>query len=89
MSGFCLSLEKPGILAVQRGTTKLLEMPGFLRLHQLAWAAFFSLGNLLYIPRSEEPGLERRFGDDYRRYKQHVPRWLPRWRPWGDKPGGM
>jgi len=54
----------------------------FNSLCQLAWATFFSLGNMIYIPRSEEPGLERRFGDDYRRYKQHVPRWLPRLRPW-------
>ena len=48
----------------------------------LAWATFFCLGNAFYIPRGEEPGLERRFGDDYRRYQRHVPRWLPRWRPW-------
>ena len=48
----------------------------------LAWAIFFSLGNMLYIPRSEELGLERRFGNDYWRYKRHVPRWLPRLRPW-------
>jgi protein-S-isoprenylcysteine O-methyltransferase Ste14 len=27
----------------------------------------------------EEPGLERRFGDSYRRYKQSVNRWLPLW----------
>jgi protein-S-isoprenylcysteine O-methyltransferase Ste14 len=54
----------------------------FNSLCHLAWATFFSLGNMFYIPRSEEPGLERRFGDDYRRYKQHVPRWLPRLRPW-------
>jgi protein-S-isoprenylcysteine O-methyltransferase Ste14 len=30
----------------------------------------------------EEPGLERRFGESYRRYRHNVPRWLPRWRPW-------
>ncbi|MGD2077260.1 MAG: isoprenylcysteine carboxylmethyltransferase family protein [Chloroflexota bacterium] len=48
----------------------------------LVWAVFFSLGNMLYIPRSEEPGLEKRFGDAYTRYKRHVPRWLPRLRPW-------
>ncbi len=30
----------------------------------------------------EEPGLVRRFGQSYREYKQNVPRWLPRWRPW-------
>jgi len=26
----------------------------------------------------EEKGLERRFGEDYRRYKQNVPGWVPR-----------
>jgi len=30
------------------------------------------------MPLSEEPGLERRFGEDYRRYKRAVPRWIPR-----------
>ncbi len=27
-------------------------------------------------------GLEQRFGVDYVRYKQNVPRWIPRWTPW-------
>ena len=65
------------VMAILFGQALLLNS-----LCHLAWAIFFSLGNMLYIPRSEEPGLERRFGDDYRRYKQHVPRWLPRLRPW-------
>jgi protein-S-isoprenylcysteine O-methyltransferase Ste14 len=47
-----------------------------------AWALLFALVNMVYIPLSEEPGLERRFGVDYRLYKQHVPRWLPRITPW-------
>ncbi len=46
------------------------------------WSLLFIVGNMIYIPLSEEPGLERRFGDDYRNYKQHVPRWLPRRTPW-------
>jgi len=28
----------------------------------------------------------RRFGDDYQRYRENVPRWLPRPKPWD--PGG-
>lgn len=43
-----------------------------------AWAALFLLFNHVYFLVSEEPGLERRFGDEYRRYKAAVPRWLPR-----------
>ncbi len=37
---------------------------------------------MVYIPLIEEPGLARRFGDDYRLYKNNVPRWLPRLTPW-------
>lgn len=47
-----------------------------------AWAAVFFLGNAFYLPLSEEPGLEKRFGEDYRRYRENVPRWLPRRTPW-------
>jgi protein-S-isoprenylcysteine O-methyltransferase Ste14 len=38
--------------------------------------------NEVYIPLAEEPGLARRFGDDYAVYKRHVPRWLPSLTPW-------
>ena len=48
----------------------------------LIWAVLFTVVNMIYMPLAEEPGLERRFGDDYRRYKQNVPRWLPRPDPW-------
>ena len=45
-------------------------------------ALFFLAVNHVYFILSEEPGLVRRFGEDYRRYAQHVPRWLPRLGPW-------
>ncbi len=51
------------------------------------WAALFVAVNMLYMPLSEEPGLERRFGEAYRVYKANVPRWIPRFRPWaGEDP---
>jgi protein-S-isoprenylcysteine O-methyltransferase Ste14 len=46
------------------------------------WLAVFLLLNLIYLPRVEEKGLEHRFGDSYRQYKVHVPRWIPRTAPW-------
>jgi protein-S-isoprenylcysteine O-methyltransferase Ste14 len=49
------------------------------------WALTFLIINLVYIPLWEEPGLERRFGDAYRRYRQHVPRFVPRHRRWRDE----
>jgi protein-S-isoprenylcysteine O-methyltransferase Ste14 len=46
------------------------------------WAAIFLGINLLYIPLFEEPQLEHRFGEEYRRYCRHVARIVPRLRPW-------
>lgn len=42
----------------------------------------FFLLNTLYFIIFEEPQLEKLFGAAYRRYKAHVPRWLPRTTPW-------
>lgn len=44
--------------------------------------AVFALANALWMPLVEEPGLVRRFGEDYLAYKRAVPRWIPRRRPW-------
>ncbi len=49
-----------------------------------AWALTFLGINLVYLPLLEEPQLEARFGDAYRRYKAHVPGVFPRLRPWRD-----
>ena len=38
--------------------------------------------NTIYFIFSEEPGLEKRFGEEYVEYKNNVPRWVPRLRPW-------
>ena len=48
----------------------------------LGFAAFVFLLNHFYFLLSEEPGLARRFGDDYRLYMKNVPRWIPRRTPW-------
>lgn len=54
----------------------------------LIWcAAFFALNHAFFLLH-EEPGLEQRFGDEYRAYKRNVPRWLPRRSPWGQSGGG-
>lgn len=46
------------------------------------WAAIFLLLNILYFLGFEEPDLQRRFGEEYKRYKAAVPRWIPRRTPW-------
>jgi len=46
------------------------------------WAVLFVALNAAYFALSEEPGLERRFGEEYRAYRRSVPRWVPRRTPW-------
>ena len=48
----------------------------------LVWFMLFVIGNAIYIPQAEEPGLVERFGDDYLAYRRNVPRWIPRVTPW-------
>ena len=59
----------------------------------LGEAAFFQSGVLVlyagalfgcahsFVCYWEEPDLKKRFGDAYRAYCQHIPRWLPRFLP--------
>lgn len=61
----------------------LLAEAAFLRsAPHLGWAGLFSLINALYIPLLEEPMLHVRFGGGYGVYCKHVPRLIPRLRPW-------
>jgi len=50
------------------------------------WAVSFLAIKLVYIPLFEEPQLKRRFGESYIEYSRHVPRLLPRIRPWTPAP---
>ena len=46
------------------------------------WAGIFFIINHAYFILSEEPGLEKRFGESYRVYKANVRRWVPRLKAW-------
>ena len=48
----------------------------------LVWFVAVAGVNAIYMPLVEEPGLVRRYGVEYERYRAAVPRWLPRLRPW-------
>lgn len=45
-------------------------------------AVFYLPCIVLFVRLVEEPRTERRFGDDYIKYKQSVPRWIPRISKW-------
>ncbi|MFL5606587.1 MAG: methyltransferase family protein [Gemmatimonadaceae bacterium] len=70
-----------GVLFVLFGETLIL-----LSRPHLTWALTFLLINAVYIPLLEEPQLRQRFGASYDEYSDHVPRLVPRLRPW--TPGG-
>jgi protein-S-isoprenylcysteine O-methyltransferase Ste14 len=48
------------------------------------WAAIFVVINHVFFLAYEEPAVERRFGEEYRRYKANVPRWIPRRAPYSE-----
>lgn len=48
----------------------------------LIYAAAIGLGMHLFVVMYEEPALRRQFGEEYAAFRRHVPRWLPRLRPW-------
>jgi protein-S-isoprenylcysteine O-methyltransferase Ste14 len=52
----------------------------------ICFVLFFIINHIYFIC-SEEPGLVKRFGDDYIRYSKNVPRWIPRLSPWKNDGG--
>jgi protein-S-isoprenylcysteine O-methyltransferase Ste14 len=70
-----------GVLFVLLGEAAILGSPAL-----LIWAGAFLAVNAVYMPLVEEPGLRRRFGEDYDTYRANVPRWLPRLKPWDADP---
>ncbi len=48
----------------------------------LGWFVVFGLINTIYFRLSEEPGLVKRFGNEYVAYRANVPMWIPRIKPW-------
>lgn len=66
-----------GVLTVLLGEAAL-----FGSLPLLVWFGAAFAVNAIYFPLVEEPGLRKRFGEDYEAYRAAVPRWVPRLRPW-------
>jgi len=71
-----------GVAAILAGEAALLGSPSL-----GAWLAAVVVANALYLPLVEEPGLTRRYGDEYEVYRANVPRWVPRLRPWSPAGG--
>ena len=74
---YCRNPMITGVLAILLGEAGFLNSVDILR-----WAGLFFIINTIYFIVKEEPDLEERFGEEYRRYKQNVPRWIPNFRPY-------
>jgi protein-S-isoprenylcysteine O-methyltransferase Ste14 len=80
VSGFYTRVRNPmylGILIALAGEVLLFRSRGMILFAFLFWLACH-----LFVYFYEEPTLTRRYGDEYLRFKQHVPRWLPHLRGW-------
>jgi len=80
VTGFYRRVRNPmyvGVVAIILGEALLL---GDVRL--LCYAVAVWLSFHLFVLGYEEPTLRQSFGDDYNRYRENVPRWLPRLTAW-------
>ena len=80
VSGLYLHVRNPMIIGVL--TALLGESLIFHSVQIFTWLIAFFIINDIYFVFSEEPGLTKRFGEEYLEYKRNVPRWIPRLRPW-------
>jgi protein-S-isoprenylcysteine O-methyltransferase Ste14 len=71
-----------GVLSVLLAEALLMQS-----LPLAGWMMVFFVGNAIYMPLVEEKGLEERFGREYVIYRENVPRWFPRLRPWKQTKG--
>jgi len=66
-----------GVLFMLLGETVILGSSAL-----LGWFLFAFVLNTVYFKLSEEPGLVKRFGQEYVTYRANVPMWVPRLKPW-------
>ncbi|AMP68726.1 isoprenylcysteine carboxylmethyltransferase family protein [Ralstonia solanacearum] len=84
VGGLYRYVRNPMYLAVEAtivGQALLLWQPALLLYAAAVWATM-----ALFVRTYEEPALRRKFGTQYEAYRDAVPAWWPRLRPW--KPGG-
>lgn len=70
-----------GLLVVIVGQALLFGSLGTAIYAAVMWAVTAS-----FVRWYEEPTLQRQFGTDYQAYRQAVPAWFPRLRPWTPGP---
>lgn len=80
VSGLYRHVRNPmyvGVVSAILGQALWFGSVALLKYAAALWAGFF-----LFVLLYEEPALKRQFGAEYEAYRRHVPRWLPRIKPW-------
>ena len=80
VSGFYRYVRNPmyvGVVSVIFGQALIFGDVRLLPYGALVWLTFH-----LFVLIYEEPTLCRTYGSEYEEYRAHVPRWIPRLRPW-------
>lgn len=80
--GFYRYVRNPMYLGFFAGWIGLWIVFGRANLVAVAVVSTITLGVMLFVLLYEEPTLRNKFGADYEQYCKHVPRWIPRVRPW-------
>jgi len=76
---YCRNPMITGVLFILMGETLFLQSRNI-----LIWTITFFFINTIYFILKEEPDLEKRFGEPYKKYKAKVPRWIPSINPYDD-----
>jgi protein-S-isoprenylcysteine O-methyltransferase Ste14 len=74
---YCRNPMITGVLFILIGETLFLHSTSI-----LIWTCFFFTVHIFYFAFKEEPDLYKRFGEEYKTYKENVPRWIPRLKPY-------
>lgn len=74
---YCRNPMITGVLSILIGEALIFHSSSI-----ALWACAFLVINTCYFIFKEEPDLYRRFGEPYKRYKAHVPRWIPKVQPY-------
>ena len=74
---YCRNPMITGVLFILIGETLFLHSTNI-----LIWTCIFFTIHIFYFAFKEEPDLYKRFGEEYKLYKENVPRWIPRLTPY-------
>lgn len=80
VNGFNSYVRNPmyvGLLIAILGQALLFDSLGLVLYAAAVWIITAS-----FVRLYEEPTLSHRYGTEYEEYRNNVPAWLPRWRPW-------